>query len=175
VRDDLPRPLRLIAALKGYSNARADFLQELGIGRSNRDPLAEFSEYFVGSLLDSALSSNRVQKGYDLIDSSGRRVQVRYLANPADTWVNEHLVNVTEGLDDYALVLFENLEPIGLVIFPREAMASTGLALGKRHPNQSLTLQFTRENWRAIRDRRSEFARLGVRTFLPPDWGIARS
>lgn len=163
---------RLVRAFKRYSAARAELLAELGVGGSNRDPLAEFGERFVAEILGGTLAESRVQKGYDLVDRKGRYVQVRYLANPADRWVNEHLVTFTDGLDAYALVLFENLEPVGLVVFPLGAMTGVGRALGKRHSNQASTLQLTRANWRALIDRRAEFATLGVELFLPPSWGM---
>ena len=84
--------------------------------------LSRFSEYVVAALLGGELASSRVQKGYDLIDTAGRRVQVRYLANPADRWVNEHLVTFVGDIDAYALVLFENLAPSGSVVFPRSTL-----------------------------------------------------
>jgi hypothetical protein len=170
-----PDPERLLAAIRRYSVARGEFLAELGLAGSNRDPLAEFSESFVAGLLGGTLADSRVQKGYDLVDPRGRFVEVRYLANPAGHWINEHRVTFTEDLDAYALVLFENLLPVGVVVFPRLAMKAVGMALGKRHPNQDITLQFTRANWRALVERKREFATLGVRLSLPPAWGIDKA
>lgn len=116
--------MRLLQAMERYSMARAEFLRDLGIGDSNRDPLAEFSEYLVASLVGGSLATSRVQKGFDVVDPKGEFVQVRYLANSAERWVNEHPVVFTEGLDAYALVVFENLAPAGVVIFPLHAMAT---------------------------------------------------
>jgi hypothetical protein len=94
------------------------------------------------------------------------------VANSADRWVKEHHVVFSDGLDAYALVIFENLGPAGMVVFPRPGMSSIGASLGKRRPNQERTLQFTQANWRLLLSRQREFVRLGVRFFLAPDWGI---
>ena len=163
---------RLTQAITRYSTARAEFLRELGVAGSNRDPLAEFSEYFAVSLLGGRLADSRVQKGYDLIDAQGRYVQVRYLANAAERWVNEHLVIFDEGLDAYALLIFENLAPTGMVVFPRAAVSAVGAALGKRHPNQDRTLQLTQANWLALLARQAEFVALGLAFFLAPAWRL---
>jgi hypothetical protein len=168
-------PTELVALLRRYAAARAELLADLGLPRSNRDPLAEFSEGFVAALLGGGLAPSRVQRSYDLLDARARRVQVRYLANPADTWVNEHLVTFTEDLDAYALVAFENLDPIGVVVFPRDSLEQVGINLGKRHPNQATTLQLTPRNWLGLVDRAAEFARLGVELFLPPGWSAQQA
>jgi hypothetical protein len=98
-------------AFERYARGRADLLQAIGVTGSNRDPLAEFSERLVAALLDGELASNRVQRGWDVM-AGGRRVQVKYLANASDeVWVNEHHIQVTADMDDYAIVFFEALLP----------------------------------------------------------------
>lgn len=81
---------RLMQAMARYSLARREFLAELGLGRSNRDPLAEFSEGLVAALLGGTLATSRVQRGHDLVAPRYGQVQVRYLANPPGPWINEH-------------------------------------------------------------------------------------
>ena len=154
--------------MANYTRARVGFLADLGVNASNRDPLAEFSERFVAALLGGRLAESRVQKGYDLVDRDGQFVQVRYLANPSERWVNEHVVSFLDGLDSYALMIFEDLMPTGVVVFSRRNLAAVGAALGKRHPDQARTLQLTWANWRALKSGRTDLALLGVRVFLPP-------
>ncbi|GAA4595876.1 hypothetical protein BJY16_001826 [Actinoplanes octamycinicus] len=59
----------------------------MGLAVSNRDPLAEFSEHLVQALLGAQLAASRVQAHWDLALPDGAKVQVKYLANPADGWV----------------------------------------------------------------------------------------
>ncbi len=95
------------------------------------------------------MAQSRVQKGWDFTDGEGRRVQVRYLSNPAGPWVNEHLVDFRgDGCDRYALVLFEALDLVAMIVFDREGLERVCAALKKRHPRQDLTLQFTSANYR---------------------------
>ena len=110
------------------------------------------------------MAQSRVQKGWDFTDGEGRRVQVRYLSNPAGPWVNEHLVDFRgDGCDRYALVLFEALDLVAMIVFDREGLERVCAALKKRHPRQDLTLQFTSANYRAIAAEPECFVGLGVR------------
>jgi hypothetical protein len=143
-----------------YAEARRAFLGQIDHTVSNRDPLAEFSEVLVAQLLSGRLAASRVEKGYDLTDPEGRRVQVRYLANPAQEWINEHAVDTRE-VDRYALVVFEDLEPQHVLVFPRDLTAICA-ALGKRHGSQDRLLQMTRRNYRQILEQQERFAALGV-------------
>lgn len=145
-----------------YRAARREFLVALGIPASNRDPLAEFSEHFVAVLVGGTLPDSRVEKGYDIVDPDGRKIQVRYLANPEGPWVNEHLVSFNNDLDFYALVLVEALEPTAVICFSRDTLGQVCARLGKRHPHQERTLQLTRVNAKALLSDRAHFALLGV-------------
>jgi hypothetical protein len=87
---DPARLAELEAALDAYRPARQTMLAVLGLGASNRDPLAEWSERLVNALTGGKLAPSRVQAAYDLTTPEGLTVQVRYLANPSTTWVNEH-------------------------------------------------------------------------------------
>jgi hypothetical protein len=148
-----------------YAEGRTKLLEAIGIKGSNRDPLAEFSERIVGALLAGDLATNRVQRGWDVM-ASGRRVQVKYLANPSDgAWVNEHHVHITADMDDYAILFFEALLPVTAIVFPCDRLAEITAALGKRHPNQETTLQLTRVNYRQLVSESGRFADLGVRLF----------
>lgn len=146
-----------------YRRARQALLADIGLAGSNRDPLAEASEHLVAALLDGILATSRVQKGWDLTTPDGQTVQVRYLANPADTWVNEHLVDFRTGsADRYALVIFENLEPKAVLLFDRTSLAAVGERLGKRHGDQDVILALTRRNYRQLLAETEPFAALGV-------------
>jgi len=152
----------LLKALHTYSEARTLFLSQIGRGGSCRDPLAEFSEILVGYLLRAVPAGSRVQKGYDLVKPNGRHIQVRYLANPKGKWVNEHVVDFTSGCDEYALVIFVALQLQSALVFQRETIGEVCALLGKRHPNQRITLQFTQRNYEAIIKEPSRYQALGV-------------
>jgi hypothetical protein len=161
------RVLQLNDALDAYRLARQHMLTTLGLDISNRDPLAEWSEHIVAALVGGELAPSRVQAGYDLTTPSGLRVQVRYLANRRDTWVNWHVVRTPAGADRYALVLFEAFEAIGVLLFPPQLTAICD-ALAKRHGDRDVSLQFTRRNWWTIRDDHDRFRQLGMAVWLPP-------
>lgn len=156
----------LLQACRGYSAARRSFLQHLGVAQSNRDPLAEFSEVLVASLVGGKLAANRVQKDWDVEDPDGQRIQVKYLANPAHgKWPNEHLVRRLEQADAYALVIFENLQPTVVHLFPVD-LSPVCAALGKRHAHQDRELQFTRANHLAIIRDPERFRELGMQVLV---------
>jgi hypothetical protein len=103
-----------------------------------------------------------------VIGEDGRKIQVKYLANPSDKWRNEHHIRFPDGVDDYALVVFENLNLRALVVFPRDTMNRVCRLLGKRHPKQDCELQLTRANYQRILAHQEEFRQLGVRSYVPP-------
>ena len=153
----------LLEVLGTYRAARQDFLTALGCEGSNRDPFAEFAEHLALAVVGGEMAVSRVQKGWDFLDTDERRVQVRYLANPSGAWVNEHLVDFrSDGCDRYALVFFEALDVLGLIVFDRDRIADVGAALKKRHPGQDVTLQLTAANYRAITGDPARFAGLGA-------------
>jgi hypothetical protein len=154
--------LELVASLRTYRAARREFLAFLGCKKSNRDPLAEFAERIAQAVLGGSLATSRVQTGHDLVTENGETVQVKYLANPEGTWVNEHPVDFRGGCDRYALLIVEALDAKALVVFSREGLAGACSELGKRHPNQDLTLQFTRANYREIATKPERFEPFGV-------------
>lgn len=152
-------------AFERYARGRAELLEAIGVTGSNRDPLAEFSERLIAALLDGELASNRVQRGWDVM-AGGRRVQVKYLANASDAvWVNEHHIHVTADMDDYAIVFFEALLPVTVIVLACNQLLEIATALRKKHPNQETTLQLTRVNYRQLIAERDRFAELGVRLF----------
>jgi len=163
----------LIRAMARYRTARREFLVALGIPASNRDPLAEFSERLVAELVGGRLADSRVAKGFDVVDPDGRKIQVRYLANPEGAWVNEHLITFDDDLDFYALAIIEALEPTAVICFARDTLAQVCAHLGKRHPQQERTLQLTRVNAKACLSDRARFAPLGVRVWRAPEWSEA--
>lgn len=154
-----------------YVEARNALLAELDLGRnSNRDPLAEFAEWLVAALLGGQLPPSPVQAQWDVEAPGGLKVQVKYLANSGnEIWVNEHLVRVTELMDAYAVVFYESLVPVSVILIPARRLAEIGSILGKRHPNQDSTLQLTRPNYvRLIGE--PAFRSLGVRAWRAPEW-----
>lgn len=159
----------LLTALDMYRPARQRLLATLGLPASNRDPFAEFSEQLVHALMGGLLAESRVQIGHDLVLLDGMNVQVRYLANPSSgTWINEHRVYQIPGVELYALVLFEAFQVVAVLVFPLDGLQPICAALGKRHPDQSGQVQFTRRNWLTIREARPLFESLGMRIWLPP-------
>lgn len=166
--ENLHRARELLDALSVYRPARQTFLGALGLPASNRDPFAEFSEQFVHALMGGVLAESRVQPGHDLVLLDNRKVQVRYLANPSNTWVNEHCVHAIPGVELYALVIFEAFTVTAVLVFPTGGLSHICAALGKRHPRQNEQLQLTRRNFWAIRDNLATFEALGMRIWLPP-------
>ena len=156
----------LISHFRAYAQARVAFLSLLHRPASNRDPLAEFSEFLVARLLHGTLAPSPTQKGYDL-KRDGSTVQVRYLANTGHAWVNEHHVIFTKDVDEYALVVFIGLELQAVLVFKRETIGQVCNLLGKKHPNQHTSLQLTKRNYDRILAEPAKFASVGleVRTF----------
>jgi hypothetical protein len=155
----------LLAALEVYGAARRRLLGVLGHS-SNRDPLAEVAEHLVARLTGGTLAVNRVQKDWDVELPDGRKAQVKYLANGAGgVWVNEHRVRRIEGVDWYVVVVIEDFTVVGVLAFPPD-LTKTCAMLGKKHPDQDRTLQFTRANWLAIRAAPGGFPE--VRVWLAP-------
>jgi len=157
-----------VTTLRAYAEARRQFLSSFGRGDSCRDPLTEFSEHVVQTLLDATRAKSRVQKGYDLIRPNGRFVEVRSLSNPTAAWErNEHAVVLSDTHHDYALVVFEEFLVRAVLVFPRETLADVCLLLKKRHGDTHRQLQFTRVNFETILANKPEFEQLGVLVFQP--------
>jgi len=154
-------------SLHAYAKSRCGFLREIGVGDSCRDPLAEFSEWLVARQLNGRIADSRVQKGFDVIGEDGRKIQVKYLANPSSKWRNEHHIQFPDGVDDYALVVFENVDLRAVIVFARDHMSQVCSLLGKRHPKQDRELQLTRANYQKILAHQDDFGRLGVRCYVP--------
>ena len=138
--------IELLSQFQAYSKARSQFLEQLNLSKSCRDPLAEFSEILLSKILNATLADSRVQKGYDLIRPNQRLVQVKYLLNPSKVWINEHPIKFPPLVDEYALVIFISLQLESVLIFQRETLSQVCALLAKAHPNQDTTLQFTRRN-----------------------------
>jgi hypothetical protein len=118
--------------------------------------------------MGGTLAESRVQRGWDIVTTDRAHVQVRHLTNPSGHWVNEHLADFRTGESDkYALVIFEDLIPIAVLIFHRLTLARVGGWLGKRHSNQEVTLQLTRRNYSQLLARRSESAGMVEVVVLP--------
>ena len=168
----MSRIARVTASYAIYAEARRALLAELDLGRdSNRDPLAEFAEWLVATILDGTLAASPVQAHWDVEAPGVGRVQVKYLANAGNSqWVNEHPIKVTVQMDTYAIVFYESLLPVSIVMLPARGLAPICAALGKRHPNQDTTLQLTRTNYVRLIGEPRTFRPLGVRVWLAPTW-----
>jgi hypothetical protein len=129
--------------------------------------VAEYSEWLVAKQLGAVLSTSRVQKGYDMIGPDGRKIQVRYLANPSTFWRNEHHIRFTAEMDDYAVVFYEGMELRAAIIFRRETLAAVCSKLKKRHPSQWTVLQLTRLDYLKIVGDSAGFESIGVRCYMP--------
>lgn len=155
----------LLSQFQTYSKVRSQFLEQLHLSKSCRDPLAEFSEILVGKLLNASLADSRVQKGHDLIRPNQRLVQVKYLLNPSRVWINEHPIKFPPTVDEYALVIFVALQLETVLVFPKETLGQVCTLLAKAHPNQDTTLQFTRRNYETILSEKSKFETLGLEVY----------
>jgi hypothetical protein len=159
-------PENLLARFADYRAARLAFLETLGLGHSNRDPLAEFAEHLVCSVLGGTLAGCRTQKGWDVETADHVRVQVKYVADPERGTVgNWHNIIIADEADEFALVVLERLVPKAIHVFTRESLDGCYDALDKTHANRGTRLNFTG----AVHDRiiadPATFERLGVRTF----------
>lgn len=157
----------LLKSWTAYRDTRLSLLHGLGIPQSYRDPLAEFAEVLVARLVGGTLAENRVQKGWDVREPNGSTIQVKYLANTSmGGWVNWHTVEPTEHHDWWALVIYLDLMPNAVYLFPSGDLTSICAALGKRHGNQHTTLQFTKTNHEAISADPARFEAIGMRVYL---------
>ncbi|MEU2930588.1 hypothetical protein ABZ636_37020 [Streptomyces sp. NPDC007251] len=96
------------------------------------------------------IAQSRVQANYDVVSADCEYIQVKYLANPLSDWPNEHTVRSIPGVDWYALVVYESFSVTGVLAFPPD-LTEICSDLGKRHPGQPTSLQFTRRNWWSTR------------------------
>ncbi len=168
----------LVGDWTSYQEARVQLLESLDLRLSNRDPMSEFSEALVRVLYQGRPAPSRVQRSWDVLSALNRRIQVKYLANPIGPWVNEHLILPSPEMDDWALVIFIDLMPESVLVFPAERLAAIGALLGKRHPQQDTSLQFTQRKYSLIRSDPGRFAMLGMDIWLrsgPEDWALASS
>ncbi len=107
----------LLVHFRAYTSARVCFITQLKRDRSCRDPLAEFSEVLVALLLGARRADSRVQQHFDLIRPNGRRVQVKYLANPDRAWINGHQIKFDEYVEDYALAIVDAFQIPSVIVF----------------------------------------------------------
>lgn len=148
-----------------YVAARRDLLHHLEIDRSNREPMAEFSEVLVRDLVDGELAPSRTEKGWDVRSPDGKKIQVRYLTNRTGNWGNWHWVACSHLYDWYALVVFIDLSPAAVHMFPAYDLTAICDALKKRHANQDRLLSYTYGNYCAISSDPTRFETLGMRVW----------
>ena len=168
----------LVRDWASYREARVHLLNSLNLHLSNRDPMSEFSEALVRVLYKGNLAPSRVQQGWDVVSALKGRIQVKYLANPSGAWVNESLVLHSPEIDDSALVIFIDLMPESVLVFPAQRLEAIGALLGTRHPEQDTPLEFTQGNYEFIRSDPGRFVSLGLDVWLrtgPNDWCLVPS
>jgi len=154
-----------LAAWTEYRQARYHLLDHLTTVQSNRDPMSEFAEILVRDLVSGRLAPSRTEKGWDVETPEGEKIQVRYLANRSGNWVNWHWVVTSELWSWYALVVFVDLEPVAVHMFPSTDLSSICANLKKRHANQERQLSYTYGNFIAINREPARFTALGMRVF----------
>ncbi len=160
----------LVEALERYREARLELLGVLGLPHSNREPLAEWSEHLVAALVDGQLAESPVQAGWDVTTPAGEKVQVRSLANRAGLpggWINEHRVVIPPGVHRYALVIFEGLLPVTVLMFPAD-LRVINTKLKKQTKDQESVLELTRTNYLNIVQNPTVFQRLGMHIWTVP-------
>jgi hypothetical protein len=154
-----------LSAWAQYRDARVHLLEHLEIAQSNREPMAEFAEVLVRDLVGGELAPSRTEKGWDVRMPDGQKVQVRYLANRTGNWGNWHWVASSELWDWYALVIFVDLHPVAVHMFPSTDLSAICRALKKRHAEQHRLLSYTYGNFKAIGSDPERFRALGMKVF----------
>ena len=150
-------------AYKGYWDERHKLLKAIDCAKSNRDPLSEFSEALVASITAGERAKNRTQKGWDLELPDGTYMEVKYLANPGEgTWPNEHNVKRIEGTEFYALVVFLDLYPRAVHIFPMKKLGDLYERLGKEHIHKGEELHVGRLAHEQLLKEKEDFKKIGV-------------
>lgn len=152
----------LCDAYTEYCRARSKLLSLLPRSISGRDPTSEFSEALVAKILNAKSAASPVQKGYDLIRSDNRTVQVRSLSNSKGAWKNFHTIDFNGDCDEYALVVFVDRQLKAVLVFTRDCVENACRLLSKRHANQKTTLQIYESDFRAFLRRQNEFETIGM-------------
>lgn len=150
-----------------YREARLNLLSAMGMPQSCRDPRSEYAEVLVAHLVGGTLADNRVQKDWDVREPNGDRIQVKHLANAATGgWVNWLTIEPNDGMEWLAIVLFLDLSPVAVYMFPSGDLTPICQALRKRHGDQAKKLEFTKTNHRDISADPAKYEALGMRVFL---------
>lgn len=152
-----------------YAQSRLEFLKACEREISNRDPLAEAAEKLVEMLEGGKRADNCVQEGWDIeVPNNGgkRHLQVKYLANRSEKWINWHTITSRKSgainqkvVDEYALVIVIDLVPKHVLLIKRNKGVLLRLyeRLGKRHKDKGETIQFTKANYRRITECPEDF------------------
>ncbi len=167
---DSERISELVEALERYREARLKLLGVLRLPLSNREPLTQWSEHLVAALLGGQVAESPVQPGWDVTTPAGEKVQVRSLTNKAGlpgAWVNEHRVVIPSGVHRYALVVFEGLRPVTVLMFPAD-LRDINAKLKKQTKDQGSVLELTRANYLDIVQNPTVFQRLGIGIWTVP-------
>ena len=160
---DIPAGQSPLNLFNGYVSARQSLLSAIGRGKSNRDPLAEWTEWLAENVMHGTRASNPVQADYDIELADGTRVQTKYLANPSrGDWINWRYIAFSDNsealhVDLYALLVVLDLRPAHLLVFHRNELAKLYDKLGKRHAGRGDRINFTKRDYHTILCRQVEF------------------
>lgn len=152
-----------------YREARLKLLAAIGPSDSQRDPLTDLGEWLVYRLMGGTLAPSRTQRGHDVISPTGERVQVKTLANPAGVDRNAVGVEFKEGVDRFAVVLFEDFVPRAVVIFRRGSLRELNRVLGNRptKADPEVTLSLRLRHVALLLSDSGALASLGIEVFHP--------
>ena len=153
--------------LAGYCEARRELLKAVGVSDSCRDPLAEFAEWIVARWTNGRLADSRVERGYDVISSDGRKLQIKCLSNPAHVARNGIVVRIPPEADDFVVVWYKDLTLQAIVLMPRKSFADVYTRLGKRHSEPGERLDLYEADIDRMLKSHTEFTSLGVRIWKP--------
>jgi hypothetical protein len=143
---------KIVDTFRDYVAVRKQLLESVEAEGSNRDPLAELAERMAAVLLDAVPAKSRVNKGWDVRRRDGRTVEVKYVANSSDSWVNGHDVSFPPGRDEHALVVIVNLVPQFLLVFNEVSATRCYEGMKKSHDRGhdkklGITPEMLRDMW----------------------------
>ena len=163
---DPTRAAQLLGALDAYRPARQAFLAALRLPASNRDPLAEFGEQIVHALIarlhGAVTCADRARPG-----AARRKEGSGALPRQPGCGVGEQALRAFDRRHRVRSCCSRRSLFTAVLVFPLDNLARICAALGKRHPRQNKSLQFTRRNLQAIRDDPDRFRGFGMRVWLP--------
>jgi hypothetical protein len=117
-----PEYLHVVDALRVYRRARAE-LRTLGVLRSERNIPGEFGEWLVARELGLTLSTSSVQAGYDAVDATGHKYQIKARCVPnAQSPTSFDVRDPEHDFDELiGVLLSQDYECLAVIAVTREA------------------------------------------------------